>query len=169
MVSARGVRAVLLVLAVAWLAVACSKPQPPKITPHSARVASVTPTHVVLALELRVDNPNPFPLVVRRVTGKLTVGSGIEVGSGASDVGGSIPARSDKIVPSELAVRWTQVTALTPLAMTGAPVPYVFRGVAVVGGEKLSVDVPFEVVGQLTREQVIQAGLRGLGGLLAPQ
>jgi len=47
-------------------------------------------------------------------------------------------------------------------------VPYAFRGVAAIGGESLSIDVPFTIKGELTREQVLQAGLRGLGGIGLP-
>ena len=144
---------------------ACSKPEPPRITPYSARVSSVSPTGLGLSLELDVENRNPFPLVVREVTGKMKIG-GAEVGSADSKPDGNIPARGTARVPANLSLRWTNLAALAPLAASKQPVPYAFDGVAKVGGEKLNVDVPFTAKGELSQEQVVQAGLRGLGGLI---
>jgi hypothetical protein len=42
-------------------------------------------------------------------------------------------------------------------------VPYVFEGTASVGSAKLNIDVPFQLRGQLTRDELLQAGMRGLG------
>jgi len=146
-------------------AVACSRPEPPKITPHAARVSSVTPLGVGLALELDVENRNAFPLIVQEVTGTLKLGAGVEVGRARSEPKGNVPAKATTRVPATLEVPWTQVGALAPLAASGGAVPYAFEGIAKVGSSKVSFDVPFTVKGELTRAQIVQAGLRGLGGL----
>jgi hypothetical protein len=44
--------------------------------------------------------------------------------------------------------------------------PYRVTGTARVGGESLNVELPFTVNGVLTQEQVIAAGLRGIGAAL---
>jgi LEA14-like dessication related protein len=116
--------------AAALCAVACSKPEPPKITPHAARVQSVTPLGVGLALELDVENKNPFPLIVQEVSGTLKLGAGVEVGRARSEPKGNVPAKATTRVPATLDVPWTQLGALAPLAASGKPVPYTFDGTA---------------------------------------
>ena len=144
---------------------ACSKPEPPKITPHAARVQSVTPLGVGLALELDVENKNPFPLIVQEVSGTLKLGAGVEVGRARSEPKGNVPAKATTRVPATLDVPWTQLGALAPLAASGKPVPYTFDGTAKIGSAKLTFDVPFTVKGEISQAQAIQAGIRGLGGL----
>jgi LEA14-like dessication related protein len=146
----------------------CSKPEPPRITPRSIRVATVSPTGVGLALELDVYNPNSFPILAQNVSGSFEVGNGVEIGRGQAQPKSSIPAKGSTVVASQLAVTWTNAAALAPYALSPAPVPYAFRGVAAIGGERLNVDVPFTIKGELTREQVLQAGIRGLGGIGLP-
>lgn len=154
-----------LTLVLALFALGCSKPEPPKITPYSARVSSVTPLAIGLALELDVENKNPFPLVVQEVNGTLKL-AGASVGQGHSEPKGNVPAKSTTRLPAELSVPWSGLTALAPLAASGKPVPYAFEGTAKVGGAKLNLDVPFTVKGEITQKQLVAAGLRGLGGLL---
>lgn len=160
-------RRALLATASLLFASACS-PEPPRITPHSIQVQSISPAALVLVLELDVENPNRFPLVVREVSGKVSVGSGVEVGNARSELNGSVPARGTQRVPANVTVSWTNLGALLPLATGDKPVPYSFEGKAAVGGERLNVDVPFTVKGELTREQILAAGLRGFGKFFAP-
>jgi LEA14-like dessication related protein len=161
-------RAAIALLAAALIASACSKPQPPRVTPVAARVKTVTPAGLVLSIDLDVYNPNGFPLVARSVTGRVEIGNGVELGRGSATPAGSIPANGSSRVTTELNIAWTNAPALAPLALSEKPVPYTFRGVATIGGERLNVDVPFVVKGALTRAQVLQAGLRGFGGMGLP-
>jgi LEA14-like dessication related protein len=142
---------------------ACQKPEPPKVTPKVARVVGVGPSSISLSVDLEVENPNPFPLVARSVNGKLATASGVEIGSGRAEPNGSIPAKGKATVPSLLSVRFANLAALAPFALSNQPVPYVFSGTATIGGESLNVDVPFSVKGELTRDQLLAAGLRGFG------
>lgn len=146
---------------VCWPA-ACSKPEPPRILPRAVRVSRITASELGLSVELDVYNPNSFPLLVRSASGRLEIGAGVEVGSGRATLSGSVPAKSSSIVTTELVVNWTNLPALAPLALTAEVVPYTFRGTANVGGERLNADVPITLSGELTRAQLIQAGLRGL-------
>ncbi len=159
-------RSASLALFAALSVVACSRPEPPKITPHAARVTSVTPLGVGLSLELDVENRNPFPLIVQEVTGTLKLGAGVEVGRARSEPKGNVSAKATTRVAATLDVPWTQLGALAPLAASGKPVPYTFDGTAKVGSAKVSFDLPFTVKGEITQAQALQAGIRGLGGLL---
>jgi len=138
---------------------------PPKIEPRAVRVTSLSLTTIQLRSELDVTNPNSFPLVVRSVEGKLLVGSGVEIGRGQMPSGARIPAHGTERVVADMNLTWSNLVAFAPLATQGKPVPYTFDGTANVGGEKLNVDVPFKIRGELTAEQVIGAGLRGIQGV----
>ncbi len=117
-------RLALAVLLLACLTLsACSKPQPPTVTARSARVTASTPTGVQLALELDVHNPNAFPLLVESVEGTLAIAGGAEIGRGTARPATDIPAQGTSAVTSQLSVPWSNLTALAPFALTGAPVP----------------------------------------------
>jgi LEA14-like dessication related protein len=152
-------------LAAALALTACSKPEPPTVVPRSVRVSSVGPAGLTLALELDVTNPNSFALSAHSVDGALTLGNGIELGRAHAAPEAAIPAKGTALVPSELTVNLSNLSALAPFALSDQPVPYKFSGQAQIGGERLNVGVPFELAGELTRAQVIQLGLRGLGTL----
>jgi LEA14-like dessication related protein len=102
---------------------ACSKPEPPRVTPRAVRAGAVSPAGIRLAVELDVYNPNSFPIVAQAVAGTLELGSGVELGRGRVAAQTAIAAKSSSLVNSELAVTWTNVAALAPLALSTAPVP----------------------------------------------
>jgi len=155
------------VITVALLAaVACSKPKPVQLTPQSVQLASVGPDGVGVSLLLNAHNPNGFPIIAQSVSATLELQDGSELGRGSSATAFTIPAEGDTALPANLSMRWTNLNALTPYALTGKPLPYRVSGTARLGGESLNVDVPFSIAGQLTPEQVLAAGLRGAAALI---
>jgi len=146
------------------LASACSKPKPPTITPKSAQVLSVSGIGVNLAVTFDVANPNRFPLVVHAVDGRflLGAGAGVELGKAHAEPSSSIPAQGTSTVTSQIAIGWTNLAALAPFVLSPAAVPYRFDGNATFGGESLNVSLPFTLTGQLTRAELLSAGLSGL-------
>lgn len=152
-------------LAVTLALSACNKPEPPTVRPRSVAVKSIGPQGLTLALELDVQNPNSFALAAHSVDGILQLGDGVELGRAAASPEAPIPAQGSAVVPSELTVNFTNLAALAPLALSEQPVAYRFKGQAQIGSEKLNVGVPFELAGELTRAQLLQLGLRGLGSL----
>ena len=146
------------------LALGCAKPKPPTITPKSAQVLAVSATGVTLAVAFDVANPNRFPLIVHAVDGRflLGAGAGVELGKAHAEPASSIPAEGSSTVTSEIAVGWTNLAALTPFMLSPAAVPYRFDGNATLGGDSLNLNLPFVLSGELTRAQLISAGLSGL-------
>ncbi len=140
----------------------CAKPKPVRVTPRSAAVTAIGPTGVTLDVNLDVYNPNSFALYVQKLDGVLRLGSGVEIARGSAEPKNSIAANATSSVPASLTVAWTNLGALLPFAMSGGPAPYHFEGVATIGGSKLNVGVPFAIDGEITRAQLLQAGLRGL-------
>jgi LEA14-like dessication related protein len=145
-------------LVLTWLA-ACS-PKMPTVTPQVARVLWVSPTGVRLAIEVDVHNPNSFPLMADTIEGVIEVGQGSTLGYGMAYPRGTIPAEGAARLTTQVDVQWTNMGALAPFLMSPLPVPYVFKGKARIGGDGVSLAVPFEVNGQLTRAELIGAGLR---------
>jgi LEA14-like dessication related protein len=141
----------------------CAKPEPPQLTPRSASVTAVLPSGIDFVLTLDVYNPNSFPLVVNRVDGTLELGAGTELGQGHAEPNGSIGAKSGTTVSSQLHIPWANLSALLPLTLSPQPVAYTVRGHAKLGSARLNVSLPFTLKGELTREQLLLAGLQGLG------
>ncbi|MES1183422.1 MAG: LEA type 2 family protein [Myxococcales bacterium] len=151
------------------LATACSKPQPPTLTPRSAQVSAIKPDSVELSLVLAAHNPNSFPIMVNAVSGSFELQDGTALGRAQSTDSFTIPSKGDLDLPAKLDVRFSSLAALTPYALAAKPVPYRLRGSARIGGDDLNVEVPFAIDGLLTPEQVMAAGLRGAANLLAPR
>jgi len=152
------------VCAALTLSAACAKPKPPTITPKSAQVLAVSGTGLSLAVAFDVENPNRFPLIVHAVDGRFSLGAGagVELGKAHAEPASSIPAAGNGTVTSQIAIAWTNLAALTPFLLSPAAVPYRFDGNATLGGQNLSVNLPFTLNGELTRAQLINAGLSGL-------
>ena len=156
--------ALLLTLLLAlWLSSGCA-PKPPRLLPHSVSVSRVTAQSLQLTFDLEVFNDNSFPLAARHVEGAVRV-NGAVLGRGSARPEGTVPAKSSKRLSAQLDVPWTNVGALAPFVMSAQPVPYVFVGKATLGGEDVNFDLPFELTGQLSSAQLLQAGLTGLKGM----
>jgi LEA14-like dessication related protein len=148
------------------LAVGCSKPQPPTLTPRSAQVSAINPDGVQLALVLGAHNPNGFPIVAGGVSGAFELQDGTPLGTAQSTESFTIPSEGDQDLNATLNVRFQSLSVLAPYALAAKPVPYRVRGSARIGSEHLNVDVPFSIDGVLTPQQVLAAGLHGAANLL---
>jgi LEA14-like dessication related protein len=144
-----------------WALAGCAKPQQPSVTPEVARVMRVTSQGVELQVTLSVKNPNAFALDAQAVDGTLVVEGGHALGTGQARPNHSIPARGSASVESQVQIAWRDVPSLQPF-LTRERLPYTFKGQVTLGGDTLNVTLPFEIQGTLTREQLLQAGLRGL-------
>jgi LEA14-like dessication related protein len=167
----RGMKVLLrsVLVALSMIAVSCSKPKPPSITPRSAQVSAIKPDGVQLALVLAAHNPNSFPIVASSVTGTFELQDGTALGRAQSVESFTIPAGGDQDLKALLDVRFDSMSALAPYALAAKALPYRIRGNARLGGEQLNVDVPFAIDGQLTPEQVMAAGFNGAAKLLGPK
>jgi len=152
-------------LVCATLTTACFKPKPVEITPQSLQLSSINPDGVGLTVVLDVHNPNGFPISASAVTAVIELQDGSELGQGSATPAFTIPAQGNAAVTAELGMHWTNIALLAPYALNAKPLPYRLRGSARIGGESLNVEVPFTISGQLTPDQVLQAGIRGATSL----
>lgn len=135
----------------------CARVEPPQVTPRAVQLGAIGSKGVQVRLELDVYNPNSFALSAKSVEGTLMLGNGVELGRGQTVPTSPIPSKTSVPMTSSLEVPWTNVGALLPLLTSDRPVPYKFVGSAQLFGESLSVRVPFELGGELTRQQILGA------------
>ncbi len=140
----------------------CSKPQPPQLTPQSARVTSVDMTGFDMTVKMDAFNPNAFELAVQSVVAHVIVDGNQDLGTVTASKPIALAANSHTAVDVPMTVKWKNATAFATIAASRRPVPYTLDGTATVGGNSLNVDVPFKLQGTITAEQLQQAGLKSL-------
>jgi LEA14-like dessication related protein len=160
--SSRLFTSTLLALALS----ACSNLGRPSVTPQPpARITGVSSSGMELGVELKVDNPNPFPLIANDVKGTLFLAGDKRVGTASASLDEQIAAQASGNVQSKLDIAWSSAGALREF-IGKSTVPYTFRGELGVSGGPMRMSVPFELTGQLNREQLIAIGGSALGNLL---
>jgi LEA14-like dessication related protein len=157
-------RGTIAVFAVA-LAACSSSLGRPAVTAEPPAVTGVSTSGLDLGVALHVHNPNPFPLVANSVEGTLFLAEDQRVGTGNATLDQPIPAKESGDVASTLNIAWTSAGALREF-IGRSQVPYTFKGELGVSGGPLKLSVPFELRGQLTREQLAQIGSGALEQLL---
>ncbi len=105
------------------------------------------------------------------MSGTVRIDNKYELGKVTVPVPTTLPAHARTPLSVPLSMNWQNLTTLTGI-MTGSAqaetIPYTVTGTVAVGGEKLSFDVPFQVQGTLTRQQIMQAAVGSIpGGLPA--
>ncbi|MFO0754950.1 MAG: LEA type 2 family protein [Byssovorax sp.] len=151
-----------LAFTAAVFAAACVRPDPPKLTPVSATLVSISPTSMDVSVELDAENPNSIDLSARSVSAKLTLDGRIDAGSVNVAVPIKLPARKTTRFSAPLSVKWRELTSVAMLVAQNRPVPYEVDGTVEVGGESLNVDLPFKIKGTVTHEQLVKAALGSL-------
>ncbi len=176
MIHRAGTRFVALAAFVALTA--CSKPQPPQLTPQQARVTSVDMNGFDMTVKMDAFNPNAFELSVQSVSAHVLVDGNQDLGTVTTSKPIALAASGHTSIDVPMSVKWKSAAGFAALAASRRPVPYTIDGTATVGGSHLNVDVPFKLQGTLTPEQLQQAGLKslqaipglqGLPGLAAPK
>lgn len=150
-----------LLAAAALLALACSKPEPPTISPKSGEVTGVTPRGVDMKVSLEAKNPNGFDITARSVTAKITLDR-YDLGTVTSPSGVTIPAHGSSTFAVPVSVTWNDLGAIAAMAATQADVPYKVDGTITLGSDKISFDVPFHLEGKVPHDQIVKATLQSL-------
>src|SRR5437899_11169179 len=98
--------AILLVL-FASLALACAKPEPPKLVPKSATVTAASLGGIDMRLQMDAFNPNGFDLSAQRVTAKVTLDAKYDVGLVTANTAITLPAGKSTPLDVPIAVTWS--------------------------------------------------------------
>ena len=153
----------------AILATACSRPQPPRLTPKEARVVSIDLSGFDVRVKMDALNPNGFELSVQSVVAHVIIDGNQDLGTVTTLVPITLPANAHSLIDVPLNVKWRGIGGLASIAAAKRSVPYTVDGTATVGGPRLHVEVPFRLEGVITAEQVQQAGLKSLRGIVGSQ
>jgi LEA14-like dessication related protein len=158
-----GRRSWLAALAFALLPVACSTPEPPKITPRAVKLVAISSTGIEVDVTLSAENPNGIDLEPRTVDATMTFDGGLEIGKAQITKGLRLPARKTVDLSVPLSLRWQNLAALAPYALRET-VPYTVSG-QVQFGKPISVGVPFTIKGTLTRADLTKLALSAIPGI----
>ena len=153
---------VLVTLVAVLVLSGCSKPKAPTLTPEATRVASVTPQGIGIRVTLAALNPNDFDLNTQKVVGTIKLGDKVTLGPISKPHGTKLAANKSTNIDLDIEASWEQAAQLAQLAAAGPTVPYEVEGTVTVGGERLNVDLPFKIKGEVSQTQLVAAGLRGL-------
>jgi len=130
--------------------------------PKEAKVTAVGPAGLNVSLLMEATNPNRVTLSAQSVTGKATLDGKWSLGTVTVQKPVVLPPNTPTMIDVPMTVPWTDVKALSAIAVAPGPVPYAIDGTVTFGGEKLNVDLPFHLEGTITREQLAGAAIRGL-------
>ena len=141
---------------------ACSKPEPPQLVPKEVRVAAVSPMGLDVVVKVEATNPNSIALSAQSFTGKAKLDGKYDLAMVTVNKPFSLPAKQATLLEVPMTLPWSDLSALSALAQTTKPIPYVVDGTVTVGGESLNVSLPYSVSGTIAREQIIAAAMKGI-------
>lgn len=140
----------------------CSKPEPPQITVKDAKVTNVDLAGLTVSVNAEAYNPNKIGLTIQSVTGSAKLDGKYDLGAVTVSTPMSLPAGARTPITVPLAMKWQNAMTVTAIAASAESIPYTVAGSVAVGGERLSIELPFEVQGTLTRAQIMQAAIRSI-------
>lgn len=148
----------------ALLALGCSRPTPPRITPRSAEVIGANSQGLGLRIHCVARNINGFALTIQHVSVRLTLASR---DLGVTELPSVLRLPSNVDVPMDIEVRapWGDLPGIIAVSLLNENVPYRLDGTARVGGPNLNVDVPFTLESTLPRRVLTGAVSNSAPGL----
>lgn len=152
-------------LALTILATACSKPDPPVLTPKTVRVTAVGTSGLDILLEMEAFNPNRMTLSARSVDAKATLDGRWALGTVTLAKPVVLPPNASTKIDVPMTMPWANVQTLAMIATSQKPIPYVVEGTVTIGGDTLNANLPFSISGTITREQITNAAVKGLPAL----
>lgn len=159
MVSPLARRTWLLALLSALLLVACSKPQPPTITPQRLEMVSTNPSGLIVRVVCKAVNPNGFPLPTRRAAGTVTLGTS-QLGTFEAASLPTLPAKTETNVSFDLVVPWANLGTVLAAAVGADELPYAVEGTADFEAAGVRVSAPFTMKSKVRKSDLAIPFLR---------
>ena len=151
-----------LLLAFAITVLGCSRPDPPTLTPEQAKVTRISPEGLEVEVRLEAYNPNSIDLSARSLKAKVTLDGKYHVGDVKAATTVKLPAHQKTTLDIPLSVKWTDLSGLISLAASNRAVPYELDGTVELGGDALSLDVPFKMGGTILHDDLVRATIKSL-------
>ncbi len=155
----------IVTLLVALGSSGCTKPKPPQLTPKEVAVTSVDMGGFDMRVKMDAFNPNGFAISVNSIVAHVIVDGTQDLGTVTASKVITLPANAHTLIDVPMNVKWKGLNGLASVAQARKPVPYTVDGTANVGGESLNIDVPFQLQGKITPEQIQQAAVKSLQGI----
>jgi LEA14-like dessication related protein len=155
----RPIRTVALAAVLSFAASGCGGARrvpdaaPVAIDPPRFRAEAVLPQArdadgVTLAVTGRIENPNPFPLRVARLTYAFDVlGARVDAGAVASEL--ALPAGAAVPVTVPARLRWVDVPGFLGVLVARESLPFTVRGAALVRAGRGMLEVPYAIDGSV--------------------
>jgi LEA14-like dessication related protein len=144
------------------LALGCSKPQPPTITPVEATLSRIDAQGIEIHVVLEVANPNSVDLAANEISSHIALNKTQELGSVNLPKAVTLPANQTIAIIAPLSVGWNNLGSLALLAAGGGAIPYAVDGTLNLGGALLHAAVPFHIEGSISRDQIVGAALQSI-------
>jgi LEA14-like dessication related protein len=157
-----------LLVAAALTLVACSRPEPPTLTPELAAVTAITAQGIDLRVQIQAYNPNRIDLSTRSLKANVTLDGKYDLGTVTVPAPLKLPSKKWTRLDVPLSVKWQDLTSILALGAQRRGVPYQVNGTVSVGGETLNVDLPFRLAGTITHDELLKAVGSSLPGLPLP-
>jgi LEA14-like dessication related protein len=134
------------------LCASCSllHPDPPVITPRGATVVSVSSSGIGLRVDISVRNTNRISLTAQTTDVRLTL-AGRDLGMTHITQPTELPSNVDVAMTLPVTAPWQDLPGILIATVLNENIPYHLDGVVRVGGERLNVDVPFQIDSTLPR------------------
>ena len=145
-----------MLLAAAVALTACSRPEPPTLTPELAKVTAISAAGIDLQVRLEAYNPNSVELSARSMKANVKLNGKYDVGTVTVPTPLALPPKKRTKMDVPLSVKWRDLSGIAALAANQAGVPYEVDGTVSLGGDTLNVDVPFHMGGTVTRDQLMR-------------
>lgn len=139
----------------ASLALGCAKPDPPKITPESAKVTGISLAGLDVEMTVSAENPNSMDLDAESMAAHVTLDQSVDLGTVTVPTSIHLPAKKSTRMTVPIHANWANLAAIVPLAQKNQNVPFLVEGTVKIGGA-LSVSMPFKVSGWVTRDQLLK-------------
>jgi LEA14-like dessication related protein len=146
--------------------VACSRPSPPTLVPKHASVSNISPTGIGFELTLAATNNNDIDLTAGNVQAHVMLDKRIEVGAATVEETVTLPAHQTTELKVASTVPWANVLPLAELVTSDRRwIPYSIDGSLSLGGDLVSVQVPFKIDGNVSHDQLMRATMNSIPGL----
>ena len=143
----------LLALALA----ACSKSEPPTITPEAIQLLRISPAGAELEATLDAWNPNDEDLTASSLSTTVTLGGKPDVARAIVVKPLELPAKQRQRVVVPISVEWADKAALLALAEANQDAQYHVEGSVEFEGKRGVVKAPFRIEGRMTPAELKQA------------
>lgn len=135
---------------------ACSRPEPPRLTPRSSSISGTTAQGLGLRVQFDAQNNNSIALTLRSLDVKTTI-AGQEQGRARLTQVTRLPAHQTTPLAIAITVPWSNLPGLIFSTSLTENVPYQVTGTARIGSESLSFDVPFTLNSTMPRSVLLSA------------